>query len=160
MAFYDKAIPPGGKGTIRLKVNTRNYQGPVHKSARVYTNDPARNMATIQVKARIKVPIHLSARYVYLYGMEGQSVTRTVGLRAELEKPLTLELAEFTLQGKVDCQIQEIEKGRRFQVRLTNLPGPPETYQGHLKLKTNYAESPELMLRIRGRFAKKPEVNQ
>lgn len=141
-------------------MNTKNYQGAVHKSAKVYTNDPAKNLVTIQLKAYVKVPIHLSTRYVYLYGMEGQSVTRIVDIRAELDKPLTLETAEFTLEGKLNYQIDEIEKGRKFRLRFTSVAGSAETYQGHLKLKTNYPEDPELTLRIRGRFAKKPEVKQ
>lgn len=160
MASYDKAIPPGGQGSIKLQVNTKGYQGPVAKTARVFTNDPAFNTATLRLTANIKVPIAVSARYVYLAGVENQGVTRIIDIRAELDRPLTLEPLEFTLAGKVQYQIEEIEKGRRFQLRLNNVPGPAETYQGQLRLKTNYPESPELAFRIRGQFSKIPEAKQ
>ena len=39
MASFDKAIPPGGEGKITLSVDTRGYQGKIHKTARIFTND-------------------------------------------------------------------------------------------------------------------------
>ncbi|MBW1888529.1 MAG: hypothetical protein JRI52_09300, partial [Deltaproteobacteria bacterium] len=84
MARYDKAVPPGGEGKITLRVSTKGYQGSIRKSARVYTNDPVNNVATLRLKAFIKASIHLSSRYVYLVGSENQSITEVVDIRAEL----------------------------------------------------------------------------
>ncbi|MEE9421295.1 MAG: OS_HP3 family (seleno)protein, partial [Desulfatiglandaceae bacterium] len=36
-----------------------------------------------------------------------------------------------------------------------SIPGPPQTYTGFLKIKTNYPEKPEITVRIRGRIGKK-----
>ena len=47
------------------------------------------------------VLISLSSRYVYLRGTEGQRVTRTIEIKAGLDKPLSLEPSEFNLKGKV-----------------------------------------------------------
>ncbi len=154
MASFDRAIPPGGEGKITLSVRTKGYQGAHRWSAKVNTNDPSMNVVTLRVKAFVKVPIHVSPRYVRLYGKEGQSVTRVIEIRAGLDKPLTLEPGQFNLEGKVKYTIEEIEKGRRFKVRFTTIPSPSQIYHGFLKLKTNYPQKPEITIRIRGRFVK------
>lgn len=151
MAYFDKAVPPGGEGKITLQVKTSGYQGVVHKSARVYTNDPARNIQKIILKATVRVPISLSARHVFLFGPNNKRISKAVQIKAELERPLVLTPEEFTLEDKVAFSINEMEQGRRFEIVFTTIPGPPQTYQGVLKIKTNYPERPEISILIRGR---------
>jgi len=155
VAHFDKAIPPGGEGKIKLQVTTKGYQGSVQKSAKVYHNDPNTKMLVLRLKAHVKVLIHLSSRYVRLYGKEGQSITRVVDIKAELDKPLKINPIEFNLKDKLSYTIQEIEKGKKYRIKFKSIPGPPQTYTGFLKLKTNYPEKPELTVRIRGRIGKK-----
>jgi len=155
VASFDKAIPPGGEGKITLRVRTKGYQGAIHKTAEVFTNDPRIKVVTLGVKAFVKVPIYLSSPSAYLYGRPGQSVTYAVEVTAQLDRPLTLKPMEFNLDGKVTYTLEEIEKGRSFKVRFTNIPGPAETYRGFLKLKTNYPERPAIKIRIWGRFREK-----
>jgi hypothetical protein len=150
VASFDRAIPPGGEGRITLKVNTRGYDGRIHKSARVSTNEPGLKAVNVAVKAFIKPSIFLSRPYVNLSGPEGQSVTKSVEIKAGLEEPLRLEPAGFNLEGKVSYSIEEIEKGRRFKVRFSNTSDRTGSYTGFLKLKTNYFEKPEIFIRIRG----------
>lgn len=155
MAAFDKAVPPGGKGNITLKVKTRGYRGPIAKTARVFTNDPRKQKALLTVQAYVKVPIYLTSPYVFFYARENQKVTRVVEIRAELDRPLTLAEEAFDLKDRVTYQLEEVEKGRKYLLRLTMLPGSAEVFQGYLKLKTNYPEKPELTIRIRGKIIKK-----
>ena len=111
-------------------------------------------LVKLKVKAFVKVPIFISPYHVTLYGKEGQSVTRVVEIRAGLDKLLTLTPEEFNLKGKLTYRIEEIEKGRKFKIHFTNIPGSPRTYYGFLNLKTNYSERPLISIRIRGRFVK------
>ncbi|NVM27094.1 MAG: hypothetical protein HWN70_14420 [Desulfobacterales bacterium] len=106
------------------------------------------------MKAFVKVPIYLSPRYVYLRGLAGQKITRTVRVRAEGNKPLKLEPSRFDLSTRVTYRIEEVKAGREFKVHFTSIPGPAGTYRGVLKLKTNYPEKPEITIRIRARFQK------
>ncbi len=154
MVSFDHTIPPGGEGKITLKVHTKGYEGSIHKSARVNSNDREQNVVILGIKAFIKVPISLSPRYVSLYGKEGQKITKVVEIRANLEKPLTLTPEGFNLEGKLTYRIDEMEKGRRFKIHFTNTPGPSQRFHGVLNLKTNYPEKPIIDIRIRGRFSK------
>lgn len=154
MADFDRVIPPGGEGGIKLRVETKGYSGPKHWSAKVYTNDPRKKIAEIGLKAFVKAPIRLSSRYVYLYGTEGKTISQEVEILAGLERPLTLQPIEFSLDPLVTYRLLEIEKGCRFHIRFSSNPSSQKTYQGFLKLKTNYPEKPEIIIWIRGRWVK------
>lgn len=157
MATYDKAVPPGGEGKVVLKINTKGYQGAISKTARVQTDDPANAEIALTMKAEVKVPIYLSSSFVYLMANKDETVSREVEIRAELDKPLTLEPVVFDLDKIVQYKMEEIEKGRKFKLTFTTTPETPGTFQGVLKLKTNYPERPEIALRIRGRIAGRQE---
>jgi len=152
VAHFDRVIPPGREGEIRLSARTRGYKGAFLKKARVYTNDPVNPVAVLELKAHIKSLIYVSSSPVYLYLKAGQSIKRIVEIRAGLEKPLKLTPRQFNLSEKLAYTIEEIEKGRRFKINLTTIPGASKNYNGHLKLATNYPEKPEITLRIYGRF--------
>jgi len=154
VASFDHTIPPGGEGRITLKVDTKGYQGDIHKSALVNTNEREQNVVNLGIKAFVKVPVWISPRYVSLHGKEGQKVTRIVEINTGLDKPLTLTPDEFNLEGKVTYRIEEVEKGRKFKIHFTSIPESPQTYYGFLNLKTNYPEKPIINIMIRDRFLK------
>jgi len=153
-AEFDKAVPPGGEGTIKLTVTTEGYEGRIEKTARIYSNDPARGETFFKIIANVRVPIHLSTYYVLLAGPENQAATRTVEIRAELDKPLTLKPTAFNLEEKLAYTLEEVEKGRSYLLHFKALPGVSGSYQGFLKLQTNYPEKPELTIRIRARLGR------
>jgi len=155
VAYFDKAIPPGGEGKIRLSVRTGGRQGKISRNARVYSNDPAKGMVRLGIMAFIRPVIRLSPPKVYLYGKEQQSIAKVVEVRAGLDMPLTLTAGQFNLPEKLTFMIMEVEAGRMFRIRFTSIPGPPQTYRGFLKLMTNYPEKPEITIWIKGRFLKK-----
>ncbi len=152
MANFDPAVPPGGEGKITLTVKTKGYQGSVRKSARVKTNDPENENLILVIKAEVKVPIYVSSRYVHLYGSGDREVQKTVKIMAELDKPLTLTVAEFIPQDKLKYAIETVQENKEYRVIFTSVPGIKENYRGVLKLKTNYPEKPEIDLVIHGRF--------
>ena len=155
MVNFDKTIPPGGEGKIRLSMRTRNRQGKISRNARVYSNDPAKSIVRLGITALIRPIIRLTTSKIYLVGKEYQSITKVVEVRAGLDIPLTLTAGQFNLSEKLTYTIMEIEEGRMFQIHFTNIPGPPQTYGGFLKIKTNYPEKPEITILIKGRFLKK-----
>lgn len=152
MAFFDRTIPPGGEGKITLRINTTGYDGDIRKRATVYTNDPHKGFEALRVTAFVRGPISLSPRYVYLRVPVGRDVTETVRVKAETNKPLRLEPGRFNLSSKLTYRIEEVEAGREFRVHITSLPNNVGNYRGFLKLKTNYAERPEITIWIKAKF--------
>jgi len=129
-------------------VNTRGYRGNILKKARIYTNEPGNKYQAVGIKAFVRVPILVSAGHVYLRGPADRALTKIVGIRAGMDKPLSLEQSQFTLNGKVTYRIEELEPGKNFRLHFTSIPGKAGNYRGVLKLKTNYSEKPELIIWI------------
>ncbi len=152
MAAFDRTIPPGGEGKITLTVNTKGYEGNTHKTAVVYTNDPKMARFTLGVRAFVQVPVFVSPPYVILQGNADREISRNVKITARLEKPLVIKPEKFNLEGKIDYEIAEIEKGRSYSIRFTSIPGNPGMFVGFLNLKTNYEEMPIIKIRIRARL--------
>jgi len=155
---FNRTIPPGGEGKITLKVNTRGYSGNINKGASIYTNDPRHQLVRIGIKAFVRISIHLSKSRIYFKGLAGQKITKTITIRAELDRPLNIETTRFNLDKKVTYKIEEIETGRIYRIHFTNIPGPAEIYHGSLKLKTNYPEKPDIKIRINGKFRKRKPI--
>jgi hypothetical protein len=70
----------------------------------------------------------------------------------ELDKPLTLTVADYTLRDKLKYTLETVQKEKAYRIRFTSIPGIRENYRGTLKLKTNYPEKPEINFVIHGRF--------
>jgi hypothetical protein len=152
VASYDRSIPPGGEGRITLRVDTRGYDGKIRKTARIYTNDPRIPQDYFVIEALIKTPIVMSERMVFLQGTTQETITRSIDIRGELNKPLKLEPVDYTLDKKVKFNIEEVTKGKHFRITFTSIPNVGNYYQGLLKLRTSYPEKPELVIHVRGRF--------
>ena len=88
---FDRIIPPGGEGKIRIRIDTKGLLGPLRENVRVYTNDPGRPKIILVVKAEVKPMITLSRRYVNFYGKEGERISKEIDITAEMEKPLILK---------------------------------------------------------------------
>jgi hypothetical protein len=140
-------------------IRTKGYQGEIRKGARIFTNDPLRKIETVEIKAFVKMPVSISPRSVYLSGPADRGVSMTVTVKAGEKRPLTIEESGFDLAGKVTYAIEEVEAGSFFRIRFTTIPGPPGTFRGILRLKTNYPERPQIdipvMTILRG-VAKQP----
>jgi hypothetical protein len=107
----------------------------------------------------VRVPIHLSTYYVLLAGAGSQEVTKSVEIRAELDKPLRLMPTAFNLEEKLTYTLEEVEKGRLYILHFRSIPGGSGSYQGFLRLRTNYTEKPEITIRIRARLSPSPTVS-
>jgi hypothetical protein len=126
--------------------------GYIIKNARVHTNDPGAKMAVVTITAFVKAPIYVVPPYASFYGSEKRDPAVTGEVKAGLDKPLTLEPSPFSLEGKVNYEIQEIQEGRIFHIHFRDVAGSSEDYKGYLNLNTNYPEKPTINVRIIGRF--------
>ena len=57
MTEFDKVIHPGGVGKVTASIHTTNFKGDVTKSVTVTTNDPTNKSFSLQIKAKVLVPI-------------------------------------------------------------------------------------------------------
>jgi hypothetical protein len=149
---FDPLIPPKGEGKITVKINTRGFEGPERWVVKVFSNDPKWKEAVLDLRANVKLVITLSGTAVLFSGKKNTTLTREVEIGTGLDRPLMLTPEQFTLSGKVTYSLSEIEKEKRYRVTFENVPGKRENYRGFLKLKTNFAEKPDVTIWVVGRF--------
>ena len=51
---FDKVIKPGAEGRVTLTVDTKNFSGPISKTALLMTDDPAMPQTTLFLSATVK----------------------------------------------------------------------------------------------------------
>jgi len=162
VARFDRTIPPGGEGKITLEVRTAGYQGKMHKTARVFSNDPEHPQVTIGLKGEIWSPIHVTPLYVRLRGTQDDEVETVVHVQGKKKEPLIAKLASVSIPDRVEVALQETEKGRTYQLKVKNKVKGEARYRGNLKLTTNYPEKPEIVIQItgdiRGRLEVRPKM--
>jgi hypothetical protein len=134
-------------------MNTLGYEGNVHETATVYSNDPVRNGMKLGIRAIVTAVISVRPGYVFFSGGKDVSRTQVIDIRAGLDKPLTLQADQFTLEDKVRYRIEGMEDGRHHRVHFSSIPGMGGSYRGFLTLKTNYPEKPEIKINIAGRLS-------
>jgi hypothetical protein len=155
VASFDRSVPPGGEGKITVRIKTKGYHGALRKKIKIFSNDPASNPAIVSLQVNVKIAVFVSPRYVNLYAREGEAVSSVISIKAMLNRPLELTLSQFDLTGKVTYRVEEVKKGKHFNIHFTSVPASPHVYQGYLKFKTNYPEHQEIAIRIRGRIVHK-----
>ncbi len=151
---FDTTILPQGRGEIKVKVDTKGFNGPERWGFKVSTNDPKWKEAVLDIRANIKPVLILSGKAIYFTGKDDLAATKEIEINAGIDRTLIISPQQFTLSGKVDYSIAEIEKGKRYRVTFTSVPGTSKSYRGFLSLKTNFPEKPELTLWIIGRFSR------
>jgi len=154
VAHFDPLIPPNGQGKITVEIETKGFQGSERWVARIFSNDPKWKEAVLDLRANVKPVITITGAPVFLGGRKKAPMTGEVEVCTELDKPLVLTPERFTLSGKVTYSLAEIEKGKQYRVSFQNVTRKRENYRGSLKLKTNFAEKPDVIIWIIGRFAK------
>jgi hypothetical protein len=150
VARFDRTIPPGGEGKITLEVRTKGYQGKMHKTARVLSNDPEHPQVTIGLTGEIWVPVRVTPRYVHLKGMEDEVIETVVGLQGQKKEPLIVKLASVSIPDRVEVELKETEKGHTYELKVKNKVKGEARYRGDLRLTTNYPEMPEIVIQITG----------
>jgi len=152
VAEFDSLLLPGGAGRISVRIDTKGFEGKQRWAVKVVTNDPKWTEAVLDLRASVKPVITITGAPVFLCGKKKGPLTGEVEISTGLDRTLILTPERFTLSGRVTYSLAEIENGKRYRVTFQHVAGKRENYRGLLKLKTNFAEKPEVTLWIIGRF--------
>lgn len=104
------------------------------------------------LKANVKPLFTVSPRHVVIYFKDNEIITREVEIKTDLPRPLILTPKQFSLGGKINYRLDEIEQGKKFRISFSNIPGQVGKFRGVLKLQTNYPEKPEIAVLILAQY--------
>ncbi len=149
MAHFDRAIPPGGEGTVTLNLNLANTQGKLQKTAEVLSNDPKKPRVTLKMLGFVKAFIEVSpSNMVVFQGMGDQTGEETVDVVSTLA-PFHIQNVETNLGDQVEYKVETVEDGKRYKIVFTNKVKKGD-YHGYVKLLTDHPKKPEVSIRVTG----------
>ena len=151
MAHFDRAILPGGEGKVTLTLNLRDIQGPVGKSATIFSNDPQKPIVTLNFQGMVRPHIEIRPpRLVQFNGTKEKEQEKEVEI-ITTSRPFKILRIENTLGDKVTCKLETIVKDRHYRLKIINQE-KKERYSGMIKCFTNHPQKPEIQIVVRFRL--------
>ena len=148
MAHFDRAIPPGGEGTVTLTIHLKDFQGPVWKSATIFSNDPQNPRISLNLHGTVRPHIEIKpAPFVQFRGIKGSQQEKEVDF-ITTSRPFKILRVENTLGDKIAYRLEALVQGRHYRLKIINRQ-EMERYSGMIKCFTDHPEKPEIQIMIR-----------
>jgi Protein of unknown function (DUF1573) len=143
---FDKVIPAGGSGRIRVALDTSGVYGVGKLAVRVFTNDPKAPAATLGLDARVVKPLEVEPRdriYFFSGGEERRALVR-YGDRPVSVTGISCDSPHFHPSYK------PLSPGERYELTVVLDPATPAgKYEGIITVTTDSPDFPELRIPVR-----------
>jgi hypothetical protein len=155
---FDKVIKPGGEGKVTLTVDTKNFSGPVSKTALLITDDPSVPQRTLFLSFVVK-PFVDAVPYAFfkITALTGEAASSDVILVSDEPdfKPSKVEAPNSFLRAALaPVPEKELLKDRgpnQWKVTVSTAPDAPEgLLGGNVKVTTGSKKQPEMDLQVTG----------
>ena len=151
MTRFDRVIPPGGEGKATLKVDLRGLQGRVDKTATIHSNDPRQPTLLLTLQGRVRPLIEVRPGPQVLFSSAAQnSDEKTLELVSTGSEFKVLKV-ENGLEGKIRTQLETVEAGKQYRLRITNLK-KEGSYSGVVRCLIDLPKKSEILIRVNGHF--------
>lgn len=144
---YDKRIPPGGQGRIRVSLDTKKVRGKFGKSITVNTNDPVTPALRLKIAGEVKEYVAVKPRSINFGHIKGAQAERTLTatLTNNTDQEMTLILEPPAIVGPFSAELVEKEQGKVYELRVSAKPPYGLRHNSaNFKITTNIARKPEL----------------
>ena len=157
----DKTVPPGQSSALTARFDSGRFRGNVQKLIYLYSNDPARPMVQLKVKANV-IPIldiePATASFGIINSDETPSMELTVTNRGEVPLRITgVKTANLAgVSAELDNDLLAAGASTRLQVRVLE-NRPDSRLNGYVLFRTDNRALGEIRLPVRGVFAARPK---
>ena len=155
---FDKVIKPGGEGKVTLTVDTKNFSGPISKTALLLTDDPSTPQMTLFLSANVKPFIEaLPYGFFRITALSGEAASSEVVLVSDEPefKPTKIEtpnsFLKATLSPVPEKELIKDKNPNQWKITLTAAPDAPEGILGGIvKVATGVKRQPEIEISVSG----------
>jgi hypothetical protein len=149
VARFDRAIPPGGEGTITLTADLEGYRGSVTKSAKVMSNDARNTEPALTMRGTVKNFIDVRPLTGVLFrGTANQQTEQAVDITGA-SLPFHITKIESNLEEKIAYRLETVEEGKHYRLRISNRM-TQGNYSGFVRLHTDLAQKRDVTVRVAG----------
>jgi len=160
VADFDREIAPGATGTVKAKLDTKDFAGPISKSILVMTDDPQNPTVTLVIKADIRPFVEILPRPLIRFNAvlhEPMNQTFIVA-GADPEKTLTVRSVEssvpFLSTSMRQLSGDELIEGKsksQYEVTLSLTDDAPVgPVNAVLSVNTDLKEAPMIPVKVYG----------
>jgi len=151
-------IKPGGEGRVTLTVDTKNFSGPISKTALLMTDDPSMPQMTLFLSANVKPFVEaLPYGFFRITALSGEAASSEVVLVSDEPefKPTKIEtpnsFLKATLSPVTEKELIKDKNPNQWKITLTAAPDAPEgILGGTVKVATGVKRQPEIEISVSG----------
>jgi len=146
---YDATIPAQGEGKVRMKVSLKNYVGKVDKKATIQSNDPQTPEVIVRMIGTVLPIIDVKPSPGILFRGMADLVSETVlDLRASTA-PFHITGSDTNIAANINYSLETVVDGKQYRLKVSNKLRQG-TYGGFIKLDTDLAQKPDVVIRVSG----------
>lgn len=149
----DQRIAPGGTGNLMLTFNSKNFQGPIHKTVSVHSNTVEGTTTVIEFVANVVEEVSLDPTALWFRDAQvGVTSSATVLVKNQGKTPLKLTAVRTQLEGlTIQLPKDPIEPGTSARLVAEYKPAAarPVLSDGIFITTTSNAQ-PQLYLQVYG----------
>ena len=147
---FDRAIPPGGEGVIKIGLKTDGYGGKqLHRSILVKTNDPNNKKIYLTVTGKVTSLVTIKPAMVSLSGTPGQNLEAlvTISPAKNFNMKILAMTQKFNTPIKAELVAPE-QSNRDWHIKITTYSDKADDLYDIITLQTDNPIKPELKVRV------------
>ena len=152
VAEFDKVIAPGGRGKVKVVVETDAFGGGIAKSVAVFTNDVESPRLNLVVKADVREPVIVRPGYARFITVQGQPAEDSVQTVSATDGRAIQVLSVASPYPFVEAShSREPGDEGRWRVELSLDPGAPVgPMADYVVVRTDHPDQPEVKIAVSG----------
>jgi hypothetical protein len=149
VAQYDRVIPSGGTGQIRLEIQPFSVVHAFTKKTYVRFNAPDLSSVTLVLTGNAQKIIEIKPSHIIRFrGSPRDSLTAQVRLTSNLPFPWEINRFQNSIPDKVDVTLKTERPGKSYVFEVKNKSQDLGHYVGTIELFTNVVQKPKIVMRI------------
>jgi hypothetical protein len=153
-------LAPGETTSMMVTLSILNYDGPIHKIIKIFSNDPNQSTAEINLNANIKRDIFVtpSAFLSFTDTKVGETSKQMLVINNNSDKDIKIKVGSVSPQS-LQLKIREgqiIKKGGTYPLEVSITPNEAGILKGKILLLTNNSDFPEIPIFVFGDIKPSP----
>jgi len=122
----------------------------------VWSDDPQKPSLALYLKGTVKPLVLIEpGGYLGLWGPIGKTPPAQLKILNNNPRPLKITSIDSDLPGRIRWELKEIEAGNVYQLEVNDISPQAGEYSGHLFIRTDHPQKPELVIIINGDITEK-----
>lgn len=145
---------------LAITLSISNFEGPISKHIRIYSNDPKHSLMDVELKANIQREVFVTPSNMVSFTdlKVGQTAKQFLNITNKTHKDVKIFVSSVA-PSEVQVKIKDgtiIKPGDLYQLEISFTPQQDGILKGRILLQTDNADYPEIPIFIFGDIQKSP----